>query len=58
MVHINTIFGLRRKSLVKFFDGCPKLVEAIKNKELREPVDIVSYYEQHCISPGPVKKRE
>ena len=58
LVHTNTIFGLRRKSLVKFFDGCPKLVEAIKNKELREPMDIVNYYEQHCISPGPVKKRE
>ncbi len=38
------IFGLRRKSLAKFFDDCPELAMKIRNKTIHNPIEIVQFY--------------
>lgn len=40
------ILGLKKKRLAEFFYDCPELLEKIENKELRDPVNIVIFYNQ------------
>lgn len=38
------IFGLRRKSLIRFFSDCPSLVKKIEAKEFKHPIEVSNYY--------------
>ncbi|MCD4770543.1 MAG: hypothetical protein K8R35_10310 [Bacteroidales bacterium] len=38
------ILGLKKKSLVVYFQDCPGLVYKIKNGELKDPVEIAKFY--------------
>lgn len=38
------IFGLRRKSLMRFFNDCPPLVKKIERKEFKYPIEVSSFY--------------
>ncbi|MEQ8926993.1 MAG: hypothetical protein RLO81_14325 [Fulvivirga sp.] len=42
------IFGLKKKSLSKYFWDCPKLVEKINNLAITNPLDVVTYYNEFC----------
>ena len=38
------ILGLKKKSLVVYFQDCPELVYKIENGELKDPVEIAKFY--------------
>lgn len=38
------ILGLKKKSLIIYFQDCPGLVDKIKNGELKDPVEIAKFY--------------
>ena len=38
------IFGLKKKSLGKYFQDCPELVSEINNGNIKDPIQIVIYY--------------
>lgn len=38
------LFGLRRKALALFFSDCPELAEKIVNKQIKNPLDVVRFY--------------
>lgn len=40
------ILGLKKKRLAEFFQDCPELLQKIKNKELRDPIEIAVFYNQ------------
>ncbi|WP_047415704.1 hypothetical protein [Cellulophaga sp. Hel_I_12] len=45
------VLGLKRKSLIHYFQECPQLVEKIKNKVLKNSSEIVSFYTTKCDNP-------
>lgn len=38
------VFGLRKKSLITYFNDCPELVEKIENNELKTAIEITRFY--------------
>lgn len=42
------VLGLKRERLQQYFQDCPELVEAIKNKELKETEEVYRYYLEQC----------
>lgn len=38
------LFGLKRKSLKRFFKDCPPLVERLESKEIKHPIDVANFY--------------
>lgn len=38
------IFGLKKKSLVKYFQDCPELVSKIESGGIKNPIEIVNFY--------------
>jgi hypothetical protein len=43
------ILGLKRKRLVEYFRDCPKLVEAIGSKKLKEITEVYDFYLYNCV---------
>lgn len=43
------LFGLKRKSLINYFNDCILLKEAIKNKQVNTIVEIIAFYNKSCI---------
>lgn len=44
------LFGLRRKNLASFFNDCPELARNIKEKRIKDPIDIVQFYNSWKVS--------
>ncbi len=45
LVRVNQgIFGLKRKKLATFFSECPELAQDIQNKQVKNPLEIVRFY--------------
>lgn len=42
------ILGLKRKSLIRYFEGCPELINQIENKKVKNTSEIISLYENKC----------
>ena len=42
------IFGLKKKTLSKYFDDCPELVRQIESKELKKVPEVVNFYNSYC----------
>tara|TARA_R110002012_G_scaffold322108_1_gene555923 strand:+ start:38783 stop:39394 length:612 start_codon:yes stop_codon:yes gene_type:complete len=42
------VLGLKRKSLLHYFQECPQLVEKIKNKTTKSASEIVDFYTTKC----------
>ena len=42
------VLGLKRKRLAEYFRGCPDLVDAIENKDLRWTDEVFEYYTNRC----------
>lgn len=40
------IFGLKKKKLAKYFGDCPELVAKIQNKEFKDPVEVINFYNE------------
>ncbi|QCX01989.1 hypothetical protein FGM00_18410 [Aggregatimonas sangjinii] len=38
------LFGLKRKSLKRFFKDCPPLVKKLEKKEFKHPIDVANFY--------------
>jgi len=38
------LFGLKRKKLAAFFSDCPELSKKIRTKQIKTPIEIVSFY--------------
>lgn len=38
------LFGLKRKSLIRFFNDCPSLVKMIERKEIKYPYEVAKFY--------------
>jgi len=38
------LFGLRRKALASFFNDCPELALSIKEKQIKDPIEIIRFY--------------
>lgn len=38
------IFGLKRKSLIRFFNDCPPLIEKIQKNEVKYPAEVANFY--------------
>ena len=38
------LFGLKRKSLIRFFSDCPPLAEKIERKEFKYPIEVANFY--------------
>ncbi|EAY26191.1 hypothetical protein [Microscilla marina] len=43
------LFGLKRKTLAKYFANCPSLQEKIKKKQIRKVSQVVDYYNKNCV---------
>ncbi|WP_299453306.1 hypothetical protein [uncultured Microscilla sp.] len=43
------LFGLKRKTLVKYFFDCLSLQEKIKKKQIRKVSQVVDYYNKTCV---------
>ena len=41
-------FGLKKKRLTRYFFDCPNLVKKINNNSIKNPLDVVAYYNQFC----------
>lgn len=55
------IFGLKMNNLTKYFEDCPELMEKIKSKEFRTPLEIARFYNEWVkwgISEGEFWKEE
>lgn len=45
LVRVNQgLFGLKRKKLGAYFSDCPLLAERIRNKEIKQPLEILHFY--------------
>ncbi|MFX0557005.1 hypothetical protein ACOCEA_09405 [Maribacter sp. CXY002] len=42
------IFGLKKKRLKEYFKNCPNLVQKINNNGIKNPLDVVRFYNQFC----------
>ena len=42
------VFGLKKKRLTHYFFDCPNLVNKINNNSIKNPLDVVTYYNQFC----------
>ncbi|HAS43875.1 MAG TPA: hypothetical protein DCS93_25585 [Microscillaceae bacterium] len=42
------LFGLKRKTLAKYFSNCPALKEQIQQKRIRKISQVVNFYNKHC----------
>lgn len=42
------IFGLKKKRLSIYFADCPSLVERINNGEIKDPLEVVEFYNKRC----------
>ena len=42
------LFGLKRKTLTKYFKDCPVLSEQIKSKAIKSVWDVVKFYNSEC----------
>jgi hypothetical protein len=40
------IFGLKRKRLIQYFQDCPPLVAKIQSKSIKDPLEVVRFYNQ------------
>ncbi len=38
------LFGLKRKSLIRFLNDCPALVKKIERKEFKYPIEVATFY--------------
>lgn len=38
------LFGLKRKSLIRFLNDCPSLVKKIERKEFKYPIEVATFY--------------
>ncbi len=43
------VFGLKRKSLVKYFEDCIELSEQLENKKIKEAYEVEDFYNNNCI---------
>jgi hypothetical protein len=43
------LFGLKRKVLSSYFNGCPGLVQKIQQKQLNQVFQVVDYYNNNCV---------
>jgi hypothetical protein len=43
------LFGLKRKVLSSYFNGCPGLVLKIQQKQLNQVFQVVDYYNNNCV---------
>jgi len=42
------ILGLKKKRLAEYFRDCPSLVEQIQSGEIKNPLEVVSFYNNNC----------
>lgn len=42
------LFGLKKKRLTRYFFDCPNLVKKINNNSIKNPLDVVTYYNEFC----------
>lgn len=42
------ILGLKKKRLSDYFTDCPSLIRKIQNGEIRDPLEVVAYYNRQC----------
>ncbi|TPV32452.1 hypothetical protein FJ651_12890 [Paucihalobacter ruber] len=43
------LFGLKRKVLSSYFNGCPSLAQKIQQKQLNQVFQVVDYYNNNCV---------
>lgn len=43
------VLGLKRNRLMEYFQDCPLLVQAIETRELKEIMEVYSFYLTHCL---------
>ncbi|MFT4772325.1 MAG: hypothetical protein ACI9CP_001959 [Cryomorphaceae bacterium] len=42
------VLGLKKKALIKYFQECPELSKKIEQKELKQVVEVIDFYNSHC----------
>lgn len=42
------IFGLKKKRLAEYFRDCPTLINEIQAGNLKDPIEIIQYFERNC----------
>jgi len=48
------VLGLKRERLQQYFEGCPELVEVIRNKELTEVEAVFRFYQERCLDDAAI----